>query len=69
MTLNDGDVVRINGVSFVKIKNNLVKVTMKDGKPNAMGVTSEQVKHSDGRVDCVVHVPTLSLDGEMKKPS
>jgi len=69
VTLEDGDVVKINGACFMKLKTNLVKVEMKEGVPTIKGVTSEETRHPDGRVDVNIHVPTLVLDTKVNQPA
>lgn len=68
VSLKDGDVVKINGVSFVKIKNNLIKVSVEGGIPVIKEVTSEEIRHSNGRIDCTIKVPCLSLSEEVIEP-
>lgn len=46
----------------IQIKGRLVEVDMVNGKP-VIKAKSEQIRHPDGRVDVVVHVPCIELQG------
>lgn len=50
----------------VNIGDKVVEAEMKNGVP-VIKATSEEIHHPDGRVDCVIHVPCLTIQSNVKE--
>ena len=53
-------------MDYIKIGGRLVPVTLKNGLPS-IKCESEEIKHSDGRIDVIVKVPWLSLQSKTEE--
>jgi len=51
---------------LIKIGDKVVEAEMKDGVP-VIKATTEEIKHPDGRVDVIVHVPCLKIAGKKEE--
>jgi hypothetical protein len=47
----------------LRIGDKLVEIEMRNGVPTVQA-TSEEIRHPDGRVDVIVHVPCLQIQAK-----
>lgn len=47
----------------VKIKDKLVDVDISSGVPT-IKATAEEIRHPDGRVDVIIHVPCMQISAK-----
>jgi len=50
----------------MKIGDKMVEVDNSSGVP-VIKATAEEIRHPDGRVDVVIHVPCLQIAGKVKE--
>ena len=65
-TVKDGEVFKLNGVSLIKLGNNIMRVDIKDNTPSIGNVTSKETITGDRR-DVEIRIPTLKLFGKIKE--
>ena len=50
----------------IRINDKLVEVDTSSGVP-VIKATTEEIRHPDGRVDILIHIPCMQIAGNLKK--
>ncbi len=50
----------------IRLGDKIVEVNIKDGVP-VIQATAEEIKHPDGKIDVVIHVPCLKIQSNKEE--